>query len=387
MPSQNHARLHRAAQRAKNLFGRRYTPAGAPPGAMMIRPDSPPPRIRVMSYNVTQLDERPVESPEDVKPWLRDGYTTWVDVEGLGDESKLQRLGDMFGVHPLALADVVNVGQRPKAEEYGDQLFIVTRMTHKPNPDEPFIQEQFSLFIGKGYVLSFGEVPGDCLDPLRERIRHGKSQLRDGGAEYLACMILDAIVDGYFPLLEELGERLETIEQSVIARPGRDTLVELFRLKREMMATRRSVWPQRELLTSLLRDGHPLMGKAVTPYLRDAYDHAAHIVDILESYRELAQSLVDVYLSSVSNRINEVMRVLTVLASIFIPLTFLCGVYGMNFDTSISPWNMPELKWKYGYVAFWIASVVLAVGSLVLFRRLGWLGDGGSRRQAGRRRH
>jgi magnesium transporter len=236
--------------------------------------------------------------------------------------------------------------------------------------------EQFGLFVGRAaesspggsdFVITFQETPGDCLEPLRERLRQGRAALREGGAGYLACMLVDAVVDGYFPVLEAYGERLDALETAVLTRPSRDTLRTIYKLKHELMGIRRAVWPLRDTLSQLLRDRSPLLGDTVLPYLRDTTDHSIQLVDVIETYRELAASFVDVYLSSLANRTNEAMRVLTVIATIFIPLTFLAGVYGMNFDT------MPELRWTYGYLAFWIVSLLLAGSLLLAFHRLGWL--------------
>lgn len=372
----NHAAPHRAAapHRKRKLFRRRFARPGSPPGTLDIPAGSPKPRIRAMSYGADSLDERDVATPESARAAVGKDAVTWIDVAGLGDEATLRGLGDAFEIHPLALSDVVHTGQRPKAESYGDTLFCVARMaTHEA--DGEFTWEQMSLFLGENFVLTFQETPGDCLESLRERIRRGQKALRSSGPDYLAAMILDGIVDGYFPILESYGERLEAIEERVIERPDPRVLGEIYRMKRDLMTFRRAAWPLRDVLNHLLRDGHARLSPALAPYLRDAADHVAQVVDVVESYRELVGSFVDVYLSSVSNRTNEVMRVLTVISTIFIPLTFLAGVYGMNFDRGV-PGNMPELGWPFGYVGFWAVSVALGIVLLVVFRRLGWLGGG-----------
>lgn len=352
-------------------YERRRTAVGASPGAIAVPPTIVPPRARLMSWDAISFEDRevPLEDLGRVRPVP--GRVTWIDVQGLGDGACVRDLGEALGLHALAVADVVNIGQRPKAERYDDALFVVLRMATLLGEDRCRF-EQVSLFLVDGLVLTFQERPGDCLDPLRARIRGNGRRLRDGDASYLAAMVLDAVVDGYFPVLEGFGEHLEELEAAVVDRPTSALLERVYRAKRELLAFRRAVWPLRETFAHLLRDDEYLP-PSVMPYLRDAADHVAQVTDIVETYREIAASFVDVYLSSVSQRTNETMRVLTVCATIFIPLTFVAGVYGMNFDRS-RPGNMPELEMPYGYVLFWLACLALAGGMLGLFRRLGWLG-------------
>ena len=362
----------RGSQGGSKVFRRQFARPGSPPGTLDIPPGSPKPRIRLMSFDAATLDEREVAAPAEARAAVKPGRTTWIDVAGLGDEAIIRTLGDAFELHPLALSDVVHTGQRPKAESYGDGLlFVIARMATLMSDGE-FTWEQMSIVLGSGYVLTFQETPGDCLEGLRERLRRGQKTLRSSGPDYLATMLLDGIVDGYFPILETYGEKLESIESKVIERAEPEVLGTIYGMKRDLMTFRRAAWPLRDVLNHLLRDGHPLLSPAVAPYLRDAADHTAQVVDVIESYRELVGSFVDVYLSSVSNRTNEVMRVLTVISTIFIPLTFLAGVYGMNFDRG-EPGNMPELGWPFGYVVFWAVSIAITVGLLGVFKRLGWL--------------
>lgn len=344
---------------------------------MVSRDDAEPTRIRVIRYNADELTEHEPADAAELFDMIEEGKVVWADIVGLRDTDLIREIGLRFGLHPLAVADVANVGQRPKAEDYVDRLFVVTRMIRVDEQGEILAPEQVSLFLGPGFVLTFQERGGDCLDPLRDRLRGNRPLIRGSGSDYLACMVVDAIIDGYFPVIETFGERLEELEQGVLTSPNQNTLARIFTAKRELMNLRRAVWPQREFLNGLIRERHPLMSPEVIPYLRDAYDHSLHIMDVIEVYRELAGSLVDVFLSSVGNRTNEVMRVLTVLASIFIPLTFVAGIYGMNFDTSVSKYNLPELEWKYGYLMFWGVCLVIIGGLLLLFRRLGWLGGRG----------
>lgn len=352
-------------------YHRRRTAVGASPGAIAPPPTHVPPRVRLMSWDAEVLEEREVPLAEVAGVHSVSGRLTWIDVQGLGDGTCVSDLGEALGLHPLAVADVVNVGQRPKAERYGDALFVVLRMASLVDGEHCRF-EQVSIFLLDGLVLTFQEQHGDCLDSLRDRIRGEGRRLREGDATYLATMVIDAVVDGYFPVLEGFGEHLEDLEAQVVDEPSSDLLERVYRAKRELLAFRRAVWPLRETLAHLLRDDENLPAH-VMPYLRDAADHVAQVADIVETYREVAGSFVDVYLSSVSQRTNDTMRVLTVSATIFIPLTFVAGVYGMNFDTS-RPGNMPELSLPYGYAVFWVVCVALGAGMLLLFRRLGWLG-------------
>lgn len=358
---------------ARRLFRKRYAAPGSPPGTMVIPKSAAPPRIHTIRYDAETVLEEDIEDLSRLDALRQEGRVLWVDVQGLGDERIIRDLGERFGLHHLAQSDITNIGQRVKAEDYDETLFVITLMV-RPDPEEGLVWEQVSAVIGPGWVLTFQERYGDCLDALRGRIRRKAGPVRCSGSDYLGCMVIDAIIDGYFPVLESLGDRLEDLETRVIERPGPETLADIFAVKRDLMTLRRAIWPQREFLARLTRDGHALLTETTMPYLRDAYDHAVHIVDVTETYRELAQSFVDVYLSSMANRTNETMRVLTVFATIFIPLTFLAGVYGMNFDPDASPLNMPELNWRYGYVAFWIVAVMVAAAMLWMARRKGWLG-------------
>ncbi len=356
------------------LFPRKYTTRGAVPGAHARPEEGQPQAFRVITYNEDSLVEQEFDPAGELPLLHEPGQITWIDVHGLGDGKLVERIGERFELHPLAVADVINVGQRPKIEDYDTFLYIVVRMLYM-DENQRVGSEQVSLFIGKGWAISFQERPGDCLDSLRERLRKGRKVLRGAGADYLGVQIIDTIIDGYFPVLEAYGERLEDIETRVLENPSKDVLNEVYEVKRDLMALRRASWPTRDMLSTFLHEGDELLSPESRPYLRDTADHVIQIVDVTETYRELAGSFIDVYLSSISQRTNEVMRVLTVIATIFIPLTFLAGVYGMNFDRS-QPSNMPELGWEYGYVAFIAVCLVVGGGLLLLFHRLGWLGGG-----------
>jgi magnesium transporter len=346
------------------LFHRRFTEQGAAPGTLLTTQNARP-IMSAIAYDGADLKEAEINDIASARALAGPDQKLWIDVQGPPDARLLEEAGAAFGLHPLALADVVNVGQRPKIEDYEDHLFAVVRMV---SPDETgFRWEQVSLFIGRGFVLSFQEHPGDCFEPVRQRLRAGRRRIRGNPADYLGAMLVDAVVDGYFPLLEDYGERLEDLETRVLRQPTHAVLSEVYHAKRELMTFRRAVWPLRDTLNQLLRDGHTVLKKSTLPYLRDTVDHLMQVVDVVETFRELAGSFIDVYLSSVSHRTNEVMRVLTIFATIFIPLTFVAGIYGMNFEV------IPELKWRHGYFMFWGVVVVILAGMLLLFRRLGWL--------------
>jgi magnesium transporter len=319
---------------------------GSLPGTLNIPPDAPYPSIVLIDYNADHAQRVIIADPEDCTDHMLSESVSWVDVRGLGSEDILTRLGRVFGLHPLVLEDVVNVPQRPKVEEYRDQLLMVTRMVTPTEDEDGFTTEQVSFILGKQYLLTVQEEPElDTFNPVRDRIRLNRGEVRRRKADYLLYTLLDTIIDGFFPVLEDYGERLEDLEDEVVMRPTKKTLGKIYDLKRELLALRRAIWPQREAINILIRDSSHLMSHDVKIYLRDCYDHAVQVIDMIESYRELAASLMDVYLSSVGNRMNEVMKLLTVVSSIFIPLTFITGLYGMNFDTKESPWNMPELEW------------------------------------------
>jgi len=335
-------------------------------------PEAPHPVIRILAYGPEEVVEQEITEPQRVRDFLNKWPVLWVDVEGLGDVETIRTLGEVFGLHRLALEDVLSIHQRPKIEQYSEYYFIVTRMVRL---EEHLETEQLSLFLGKNFILTFQEGrPGDCLDLIRERIRQKGGRIREAGLDYLAYALLDAIVDCYFPILEEYGERLEAFEDEILTRPYGDTVARIHEIKRNLLTLRRAIWPQRETFNTLLRDELPLVTNETRLYLRDCYDHVTQLIDLIETYRELGADLIDVYLSSISNRTNEIMRVLTVISTIFIPLTFIAGVYGMNFNPSASPWNMPELNWFWGYPLSLLLMAVVAFGQLIFFLRRGWLG-------------
>jgi magnesium transporter len=366
MPHRSRHRDH-VSRRLK----RRAAP-GAPPASLNVDPSAPQPIIRLIAYSADRYDERSISEPEEIRAFLGHWNVVWVDVDGLGDAKVLEEIAAIFHLHPLAMEDVVNVHQRAKVDTFGERTFMVTHMLSYTDHLE---SEQLSLFLGPDFVVTFQERPGDCLDPVRERIRKQETRVRESGAGHLAYSILDAVIDHYFPILEVYGERIEAIEDRIIAQPDRAVVAELHDLKRELLYIRRAIWPQREALNTLVRDEIPHISAETRLYLRDCYDHCVRIIDLVETYRETCSDLMDLYLSSISNRMNEIMKVLTIISTLFIPLTFIVGIYGMNFDTQASPHNMPELKWYYGYPLCLAVMAVIAVGQFFFFRRKGWIGQ------------
>ena len=323
-------------------------------------------RLNVIRYAKDELLERKGVPIGDLPGLLQSGQVTWLEVEGLGDEVVLRRIAELFHIHPLAFADIVNIGQRPKAEAYPDFELVVCRMACPRNPTE-FDLEQVSLVLGRELVVSFHEGERDVFEPLRERIRRG-GVVRAMGADYLAYSLVDVLVDGYYPAVEAMGERLESLEDRLIARPTHDLLGEIHRVRRELFTFVRVVHQQRDAVGAMMRADHPLVPESVRVFLRDSLDHALQISDVLDTLRDVALGLMEVYHSSLAHRTNETIKVLTILSSIFIPLTFIVGVYGMNFEF------MPELHWRYGYLVTWGIMLAVAGGLLAYFRRNGWIG-------------
>jgi magnesium transporter len=350
---------------------------GASPGTLLIG-DGPPPKIFVIDYGPDILFEKELSDVDEVVQYLTDEHPsiTWVDVRGISNRQSFERLAEIFHIHPLALEDVVNVPQRPHTDEYPEQQVIISRMVQLD--DEGVVQtEQLGIVFGPGWVLTIQEEPTrDCLDSVRARIRRGKGNIRQLGADYLAYALLDAVIDGFFPLLESFGERLEEIEQHAIeARRGMSA--EIHDVKRELLTLRRAIWPQRDVVNALLRAESKHIAEGTRIFLRDTYDHSIQVMDIVETYREIAGGLMDLYLSGVSNRMNEVMKILTIMSTIFLPITFIAGIYGMNFeyDPLTRPTNMPELSSPYGYLGALGAMALTTVGLLYFYWRKGWLGS------------
>lgn len=364
---------HKTTGNDDGLFDLFYDDQGDVPGTLRIEPDAAPSTIELIDYNSTNKVFQKLSMPEECIPYLDTESVSWVDVAGLGSEDVLQRMATVFKLHPILMEDVVNVPQRPKVDEYDRQLLIIAQMV-MPKPNySGFWMEQVSLILGKHYLLTVQEEPErDCFDNVRDRIRADKGIIRKQGSDYLAYTLLDAIIDGFFPVLEAYGERIDELEDEVVTNPSKNTLEKIYRLRRELLALRRCIWPQRDAINTLIRDGSSLVSSEVKVYLRDCYDHTVQVMDMVETYRELTSGLMDVYLSSVSNKMNEVMKFLTVISSVFIPLTFIAGVYGMNFDPESSPWNMPELKWYLGYPLCWALMGIVGFSLVYFFWKRGW---------------
>jgi magnesium Mg(2+) and cobalt Co(2+) transport protein (corA) len=346
---------------------------GSPPGTLMIDAESTIPNIFLIDYTPQEAIGKQLANPEECAPYLNSDSVSWIDVQGLGSEDVLQRLGRVFQIHPLMLEDVVNIPQRSKVDEYPEQLLIILHMVTNREDGRGFFSEQVSFILGKRYLLTVQEEPEtDVFEPVRQRIHRNKGTVRQQSADYLLYALIDAVVDGFFPVLENYGERLEELQDEVVGNPTPKTLDKIHRIKRELLLLRRTIWPQRDAIATLMRESSPLISDQVRLYLRDCYDHAVQAIDMIETYRELSASLMEVYLSSLNNNINEAMRFLTVISTIFIPLTFIVGVYGMNFDTEV-PGNMPELKMPYGYWLCWAGMTLIAGGLLAFFWRKGWV--------------
>ncbi len=352
-----------------SMVSRKRAPVGAPPGTLITDPAGTPSVLYMIAYDNETIEETPAASIESVVEELKRKRTLWLDVVGVGDAEFVARIGALFNIDRLALEDVINVHQRPKMEPFDNCAFVVV---HMYDGDNAASKEQYSLFLGRGFVLTFQERPGDCLEPVRKRLRSGKGRIRGSGADYLAYAVLDTLFDAYFPMTEKLGDELERLEEQIIAEPEPAQLAELHRVRRELVAIKRSLWPSREVLAGLMHDDDGYIGQDTGRFIRDTHDHVMQLVDIVETYREFVTGLVEFYSSSVANRMNEVMKVLTIIATIFIPLGFLAGIWGMNFDRD-KAWNMPELGWDYGYPAALVFMALIALGLLTIFRWKRWL--------------
>jgi magnesium transporter len=353
------------------LTKKRSQKAGLPPGTLIHIGEKKRevPKITILDYDETQFQEREAKSVEECFPLKEKPTVTWINVEGLHQVEVLERLGGCYGLHPLVLEDILNTDQRPKMEDYGEYVYIVLKMlTYYDDKSGQIEAEQISLVLGRNFVLSFQEgKEGDVFGLLRERLRGGKGRIRKMGADYLAYSLIDSVVDHYFIILERLGERMEFLEEELMTEPTTKTLQEIYNLKREMIFLRKAVWPLREVVGALERGESPLIQQNTQIYLRDVYDHTIQVIDTIETFRDTVSGMLDIYLSSVSNRLNSVMKVLTIIATIFMPLTFLAGIYGMNFK------YMPELEWRWGYPLVWMIMIAIGILMLFYFRKKKWL--------------
>lgn len=351
----------------EDYFDYFYDEPGSEPGTLIIEPDAKPSRIILIDYDEDNAIRKVDITPNACAPYIGTNTVSWMDIQGLGSETVLKQVGEIFNLHPLLLEDVVNVPQRPKLEDYNNQLLVISQMVRLKEDESGFDTEQVSFVLGKRYLLSFQEEElQDCFEIVRDRIRTSQGRVRKSGADYLTYLLLDTIIDGYFPVVEHYEDRIEALEDVIISNPDRDTMQEIYDVRRELLALRRLIWPMRNVLNLLMRDHHGIVSDEVQIYFRDSYDHVIQILEIIEAYRELAASLMDVYMSTMGNKLNEIMKFLTVISTIFIPLTFIVGVYGMNFE------NMPELKGEWSYFMVWLVMLAVAGGLIFYFWRKGW---------------
>jgi magnesium transporter len=349
---------------------------GAMPGTLVMPEESPPPVVRRFVYDRERCESSEVPLDDLERAFLPvEGQVVWVDVQGLGDAGLMQRMANALGLHPLSLEDIVHIHQRPKLEEFEDYLFVVMRAVRLLD-DQRIDNEQLSLVLKPGLLVTFQERPGDGFAPVRKRLNESKGQLRKSGADYLFYALIDTAIDNYYPVLELYGDTMDQLDDQVREDPRPQTSASVHAMRRELRQLRRAVWPLREVAGTLGRGDLDLVTDPVKVAFRDCHDHAVQVAEFVESNRERASDLADLYLAMVGEKTNQVMKVLTIIATIFIPLTFLCGVYGMNFKTEASPYNMPELSWTFGYPFFWALAIIIFAGMLWYFRHKGWLGSG-----------
>ncbi len=348
---------------------------GLPPGSLVYIGDEKThkTRISVIDYDSNDFSEVGIEKIEDCFKFKEKPTVTWINIDGIHEVEKIEKIGKHFDIHPLVLEDIIHTDQRPKMEDFEKYIYVVLKMLHYNESKNEIIAEQISLVLGNNFVLSFQEFQGDVFDSVRERIRNNKGRIRKTGADYLTYSLIDAIVDNYFAILEKIGEKIEELEEILVTNPIPKTLQKIHKLKREMIFLRKSVWPLREVISSLQRDESKLIADSTDIYLRDVYDHTIQVIDTIESFRDMTSGMLDIYMSSVSNKMNEVMKVLTIFAAIFIPLTFIAGVYGMNFNTHTSPLNMPELQWYWGYPMALAIMGFVGISMVLYFKKKKWI--------------
>ncbi|NLX04864.1 MAG: magnesium/cobalt transporter CorA [Phycisphaerae bacterium] len=351
------------------LYHRSSKKTGLPPGTVVHvgAQKAEPVRINVIDYDTERFSEKQVSSVTKTAPCRESPTVTWINVDGVHDPQVIHKLAETFGIHPLVAEDVASTSQRAKAEDFGDYVFVVLRMIRWDQEKSQIDSEQVSIVLGQNFVITFQEHPGDVFDSVRERIRQSRGRVRSEKADYLAYALIDVIVDNYFAVLEALGERIEMLEGELVNHPSRAMLHELHRLKREVLLLRKSVWPVREIIGVLERAPEILVARSTMPFLRDVYDHSIRVAETIETFRDLLTGMLDIYLSSVGNRSNDIMRILTMMMSIFVPLTFIAGLYGMNFQ------YMPELSWHWGYYASLGVMAAVALVMLLFFRKRGWI--------------
>ena len=341
---------------------------GLPPGTMVYTglQKETPMRISVIDYNADTLAEHTDVAPEACAELRESSTVSWINVNGLNNTDAMSRIGEDFNIHPLVLEDILHTTQRPKLEDLGEYLFLVVRMLFIDPESAELHSEQISFILTENSLISFQEQPGDVFDEIRDRLRKNHGRIRKMGADYLLYALMDAIVDSYFLIMEKTGEQIETIEQNLMENPTGALMNELYAQKRELLYIRKAVWPLREAVGGLERGESKLLKSKTHAYLRDLYDHTIQVIDTVETFRDMLSGVQDLYLSSLGHKTNQVMQVLTIIATIFIPITFVAGIYGMNFEV------IPELKWRYGYAGVWCVMIAMVMGMLFYFRRKKW---------------
>lgn len=343
--------------------------AGSAPGTLVHVGETKTERVHIstIDFTVDQIRGQEMDGIEALLPLRDSASNTWINIDGLHDLAFMETLGSHFSIHPLTLEDILNTGHRPKAEEFDTYVYIVLKMLQYNDDDHRVISEQVSLILGPQFVMTFQEAPGDVFAPVRDRLHKGKGRIRRRGCDYLAYALIDAIVDQYFMIMEKLGERIEVLEERLTGHPDVDVIQQIHGLKREVIYMRKQVWPTRDMLNRLTKGEFDLIQEENHIYFADVYDHIVQLIDTNESYRDVLSGMLDLYLSTISNRMNNVMKVLTMMATIFIPITFIAGVYGMNFK------HMPELEWRWGYGALWAVMITLVVTMVLIFKKKKWL--------------
>jgi magnesium transporter len=352
-----------------NLFKKTLKKVGLPPGTLIQVEEKKAEKVKIyiIDYDETQFQEKEAETVEECFLYKDKPSVTWINIDGVHQVEVMEKIGAHFGIHPLILEDIMHTIQRPKIEDFEDYIFVVVKMIYYDERESEIKAEQVSVILGTNFVISFQEKEGDVFDHVRERIRRNKGRIRKMKPDYLAYSLIDTIVDHYFIVLEKLGEKIEGMEEELVTNPTSATLQTIHTLKRELIFLRKSIWPLREVISILERGESTLIDESTGIYLRDVYDHTIQVIDTIETFRDMVSGMLDIYLSSISNKMNEVMKVLTIIATIFIPLTFVAGIYGMNFK------YIPELEWDWGYFAVLFLMGVIGLGMVMYFRNKKWL--------------
>lgn len=355
----------------RKLFRPKKKAAGLPPGTAVYTGDNTTKEkvfVNLIDYKGNLINEKVIENPVDCAEYLQKNTISWIDVEGIHDVSVVQKISESVGLHPLVIEDILNVDQRAKMEEFDGYIYLVLKMFHLGKRNDEVIPEQVSIILSKNYVLTFQEgVEGDTFQEIRTRIRNNKGIINNMTSDYLVYSLIDSIIDSYFTVLEVFGDRIEKLEEELVNNPQKKTLTEIYRIKREMLYIRKSVWPLREAISRLERGESELVTRNTHLYLRDVYDHTINVLDTIETYRDMLSGMIDIYLSSISNRLNETMKYLALISTIFIPMTFVASIYGMNFEL------MPEIKWAHGYLFALSLMAAIGLGFFIYFKRKKWV--------------